>query len=67
MGICMGGMKYGCEEVGSGYEDVGMVIGIMEYEGWKGMVEAFAKVCVAIAWPCKDGGNGSNGGMNRKW
>ena len=66
MGICMGGMKYGCE-VGNGYEDVGMVIGLMEYEGWKRMVEAFAKVCVAIAWLCKGGGSGSNGGMNGKW
>ena len=25
-----------------------MVMGIMEYEGWDGMVEMFAKVCVAM-------------------
>ena len=27
------------------------------------MAEAFAKVCMAIAWPCKDGRSDSNGGM----
>ena len=35
----------------------------MEYEGWKGMVEAFAKVGMAITWPCKGGRSESNSGM----
>ena len=27
-----------------------MVMGKMEYEGWRGMIETFAKVCVAMQW-----------------
>ena len=33
-----------------------MVMGIIEHEGWRGMVETFANA--GHAWPCKCGGIG---------
>ena len=36
-----------------------MVMDIMEHEGWRGMVETFAKA--GHAWPCKRGGIGLTG------
>ena len=47
--------------VNGGYEDVGMVMGIMEYEGWNGMIETFAMVCVAMHGHVKVGGMGLMG------
>lgn len=38
-----------------------MVMGITGYKGWNGVIEAFAKVWCGHAWPCKDGGNESDG------
>ena len=33
---------------GGGYGDVGVVIGVMEFEGWNEMVETFVRVSVAM-------------------
>lgn len=44
---------------GGGYEDVGMMTGIMEIEGWNGR-----NVCKGLcgnAWPCRRVGHGFNG------
>ena len=40
---------------------MGMVMGKMDYEGWRGMVETFAKVCVAMHGHAMVGGMGLMG------